>query len=263
MRVSLVQFRPKLFDIKFNVEKAIKMVKNTEEDLIVFPELAFTGYAYRDMTEIDETSEIAGDENAYSINTFKNFAVKNNKNVVFGFNEKYKGKYYNSSIFIKSDGSYSIYRKIHLFNREKLFFTPGKSDFFVEDFMGFKIGMAICFDWIFPEAFRTLNVLGADLIVHPSNLVLPYCQEANKTRSLENRIFIATSNRWGVEKNKDIEYEFTGMSQITDPKGNIIERFEKEGDIVKTFELNLEESRNKNINNFNNIIEDRRKEFYK
>jgi predicted amidohydrolase len=262
MRVSLVQFRPKLFDIKFNVQKAINMVKNTEEDLIIFPELAFTGYAYRDIKEIEETSETAGNENAYSINTFKTFANKYSKNIIFGFNEKHEGKYYNSSIFIKSDGSYSIYRKIHLFNREKLFFTPGNSGFFVEDFKGYKIGMAICFDWIFPESFRTLSILGADLIAHPSNLVMPYCQEANKIRSLENKIFIATSNRWGVEKNKDIKYQFTGMSQITDPKGNIIERYEEERDIVKTFELKLEDSRNKNINDFNNIMEDRKKEFY-
>ncbi|TGG89270.1 nitrilase-related carbon-nitrogen hydrolase [Geotoga petraea] len=263
MRVSLVQFRPELFQIKSNVEKALKMVNDTEEDLIVLPEMAFTGYAYTDKEEVEKTSETAGEDSAYSINTVRDFAVKKNKNIVFGFNEKYNNEYYNSSIFIKSDGSYSIYRKIHLFNREKLFFTPGENGFFVEDFKGYKVGMAICFDWIFPESFRTLNVLGAELIVHPSNLVLPYCQEANKIRSLENRLFIATSNRWGVEKNKNIEYEFTGMSQITDPKGNIIERYEKKGDIVKTFNLNLLESRDKNINKFNNILKDRRKEFYR
>lgn len=263
MKVSLVQFRPELFQVKSNVEKALKMVNDTEEDLIIFPELAFTGYTFTNMEEVEKTSETIENENAYSINTFRNFAIKKNKNIIFGFNEKNNNEYFNSSIFIKSDGNYSVYRKIHLFNRENLFFTPGKEGFFVEDFKGYKIGMAICFDWIFPESFRTLSILGADLIAHPSNLVMPYCQEANKIRSLENRIFIATSNRWGIEKNKSIENKFTGMSQITDPKGTIIERFEKERDLVKTYDLNLLESRNKNINKYNNIFEDRKKEFYK
>jgi len=263
MRISLVQFRPELFNIKNSVINAISMIEKTEEDLIIFPELAFTGYAYTNMQEVKDTSEDPNDEFAYSISTFRNFAIKNNKNIIYGFNEKSNDNFFNSSIFIKSDGSFSIYRKIHLFNREKLFFTPGDSGFFVEEFKGFNIGMAVCFDWIFPESFRTLSMLGADFIAHPSNLVLPYCQEANKIRSLENRIFIATSNRWGKEKNKDIEYDFTGMSQLTNPSGEIINRFSKNGNIVKTFDIDLNLSRNKYINDFNHVINDRRKEFYR
>lgn len=263
MKLSIVQFKPILFEIKENVERGLKLIENTEDDLIIFPELAFTGYAYKHRKEIINTGENVNDENSYSISNIRNFAIKKNKNIIYGFNEKDGDKYFNSSIFIKSDGSFSVYRKIHLFYREKLFFEPGKNDFFVEDFKDYKIGMAICYDWIYPEAFRTLSILGADLIAHPSNLVLPYCQEANKIRSLENRIFIATANRWGKEKNQDIEYNFTGISQLTNPKGEIIERFEKKGDFVKTFDIDLTKSRNKNINEYNNIFEDRKKEFYK
>ncbi|MGM0640391.1 MAG: nitrilase-related carbon-nitrogen hydrolase [Thermotogota bacterium] len=262
MRLSLVQFKPELFEIKNNVKNAISLIKDTEEDLIIFPELAFTGYAYTNMQEVKDTSEDPKDEFSYSISKFRDFAIKNDKNIIYGFNEKSNDIFFNSSIFIKSDGSFSIYRKIHLFYREKLFFTPGDSGFFVEEFKGFNIGMAICFDWIFPESFRTLSVLGADLIAHPADLVLPHCQEANKTRSLENRVFIATSNRWGEETNKDIKYNFTGMSQLTSPKGEVIDRFSKSGNIVKTFDVDLNLSRNKNINDFNNVMTDRRKEFY-
>jgi len=70
--------------------------------------------------------------------------------------------------------------------------------------------MMICFDWFFPESARTLALKGAQLILHPSNLVMPYCQDAMITRSIENRVFSITSNRIGREGG----YNFTGKSQI-------------------------------------------------
>ena len=59
--------------------------------------------------------------------------------------------------------------------------------------------MMVCFDWFFPESARTLAVLrGAEIIAHPSNLVLPYRQTAMFARCLENRVFAATTNRYGT-----------------------------------------------------------------
>ncbi|GAG82910.1 unnamed protein product, partial [marine sediment metagenome] len=47
---------------------------------------------------------------------------------------------------------------------------------------------------------RSLALLGADIIAHPANLVLPYCQKAMTTRCLENRVYGVTANRIGQEK---------------------------------------------------------------
>ncbi len=67
------------------------------------------------------------------------------------------------------------YRKVHLFNREKLFFEPGNLGFRVFNIGIAKVGVMICFDWFFPESARTLALKGADIIAHPpSNLVMPY-----------------------------------------------------------------------------------------
>ena len=74
----------------------------------------------------------------------------------------------------------------------------------------------ICFDWIFPEMARVLTLKGSQVILHPANLVLPYCQDAMITRSIENRVFTATANRIGTERG----VKFSGLSQITDIKGN-------------------------------------------
>ncbi|MFO0767873.1 MAG: nitrilase-related carbon-nitrogen hydrolase [Nitrospiraceae bacterium] len=89
------------------------------------------------------------------------------------------------------------YRKTHLFFEETLFFDPGDSGFQVWDVGGAKVGVMICFDWFYPESARTLALMGADIIAHPSNLVLPHCPDSMVTRCLENRVFSITANRIG------------------------------------------------------------------
>jgi predicted amidohydrolase len=260
MKIGLVQFRPELFQVKENVEKGIKLIENEDAELFVFPELAFTGYTFNTKNEVEWVSE---DINGFSIKSFRDFAFSKNTNVVFGFVEKKDNKFYNSSILIKPNGEYRIYRKTHLFYEEKLFFEKGDTGFWVEEVNGIKIGLAICFDWFFPESFRTLALKGAQIIAHSADLVMPYCQEANKIRSLENRVFIVTSNRWGEEVNVLNSNNFTGMSQITNPKGEVIIRFPKKGDKVKVVDINPDEALNKNINKYNHIFEDRIEKFYK
>ncbi|KLO24227.1 MULTISPECIES: nitrilase-related carbon-nitrogen hydrolase [unclassified Marinitoga] len=260
MKIGLVQFKPHLFQVKENVERGIDLIKNESADLFVFPELAFTGYTFNTKNEVEWVSE---NMDGFSIKAFKDFAISKKTNVVFGFVENDNEKFYNSSILIKSDGSHRIYRKTHLFYEEKLFFEKGNTGFWVENINGVKIGLAICFDWFFPESFRTLALKGAQIIAHSANLVMPYCQEANKIRSLENRVFIVTSNRWGEEINALNSNKFTGMSQITNPDGKVIVRFPQKGDKVKIVNINPEEANNKNLNKHNNIFYDRIPEFYK
>lgn len=263
INLSIVQFKPKLFKIKENVDSAITFIKNEKTNLFLFPELAFSGYSFSKIEEVQAASEDPKDNDGYAFNSFKNFCIENKVNVVYGFVEKNKGKFYNSSILIKEDGSFKIYRKTHLFYNEKKFFSSGDTGFFIENINGVKVGLAICFDWFFPESFRTLSLLGADIILHSANLVMPYCQNANITRSLENRVYIATANTWGEEVNNEVKNKFTGMSQLTDPFGNIIKRFPPFQNFIKTFTIDEKLSRNKNLNEKNNIFEDRNTEFYK
>ncbi len=124
-KVSVVQFKPELFEIEKNVNKVMKIIEGVDSNFIVFPELAFTGYAFSSKKEVEETYESPLDGIGYAFKTFKEFSKDTGVSVVYGFNEKYEGKYYNSSILIKSDGTYKIYRKTHLFFREKLFLPRG------------------------------------------------------------------------------------------------------------------------------------------
>ena len=89
---------------------------------------------------------------------------------------------------------------------------------------GTTIGLLICFDWIFPEAARTLALAGATLLCHPSNLVLPHCPDAMITRCLENRVFAVTANRVGEERRGVTPLRFIGLSQVVSPRGERLAR---------------------------------------
>jgi predicted amidohydrolase len=165
-------------------------------------------------------------------------------------------------MLVSGGGVEGCYRKIHLFNREKLWFSPGDQTPPVFDIGWCRVGLMICFDWIFPETARTLAIAGADLIAHPSNLVLPYCQNAMVTRCLENRLFAVTANRIGCERRGSDEFCFTGSSQITGPKGGILHRATEEDAEVAVMEIDPKSSREKTLNPHNHLLEDRRIDLY-
>ena len=125
-----------------------------------------------------------------------------------------------------------------------------------------KIGMMICFDWIFPELTRTLALKGAQIIAHPSNLVMPYCQSAMVTRCLENRVFAITANRVGRETRGDDDFTFTGKSQVTCVNGNILSAAPMGKPCVETIGIDIHHADNKSINPYNDLLKDRREDFY-
>jgi len=259
-KVGVLQFAPKFLDLKSNFKKIQKMTRKCNLDLLVLPELASSGYAFTTKDEL-----LLASENAFtgpSAIFFMKLSRELNCSIISGFAQKNNKKIYNSCMLVNPDGKIRIYQKTHLFGREKLWFTKGESGFFVcEAKKGVLIGMMICFDWFFPESSRTLALLGAEIICQPANLVLPWCQKAMITRSLENRTFSITANRVGTEKNGNISYSFTGGSQVVDYQGQQLCKLESEGEKLLECKINLEET-SKSINKYNNIFEDRRKKFY-
>jgi predicted amidohydrolase len=121
-----------------------------------------------------------------------------------------------------------------------------------------KIGMLVCFDWMFPEAWRKLALQGAQLIAHPSNLVLPYCQSVIPSYSLVNRCYIATANRIGCERN----LTFTGQSVLTNPGGEELLKGDTDKSQVLSAEIDLSLADNKYITAKNDAFADRRSEVY-
>jgi predicted amidohydrolase len=259
MKVGYIQSSPVFGDKKKNFEEIEKLTSNLKADLIVLPELFATGYTFISKEEVKALAEDFEGKTAQ-------FLIKISQSteaiVIGGFIEKTRQKIYNSAMIVSKKGVIDSYRKIHLYFKEKMWFSPGDKPLKVYDINGIKVGIMICFDWIFPETARTLALLGADIIAHPANLVLPFCQNAMITRCLENRIFAVTSNRIGEENRGEDHFKFTGKSQITSFNGEILSSAPNDKSYIDVIEIDVQKARDKKLNEYNDLCKDRRKEFY-
>jgi predicted amidohydrolase len=261
INVGFCQFNPVFMAVEKNLERMAGLVAQVDADLIVFPELATSGYTFANFREVQKVAESS--QNGLTAMILKKTAYENKCSLVAGFVERDGDCFYNSSMLVNPDGSCHIYRKIHLFMNEKKFFAPGNLGFKVAPAkFDLKVGMMICYDWIYPESARTLMLKGAQVIAHPANLVLPWCQQAMITRALENRLFTITANRTGSEVNDGIVNNFTGLSQITDTKGARLAQADESEEIIKIVQIDSKDADDKSVTPLNEIISDRRPEFY-
>ncbi len=258
MKVGFLQTNPIFGNKKDNFKNIKDKIGNKKVDLLVLPELFATGYTFKSKKEVKSFSETKKDETAIFL---KQISLKIEGTVIGGFIESEKNKIYNSSLIVYKGNVIDTYKKIHLFNKEKKWFNRGQKKPKVYNINGINIGVMICFDWLFPEISRGMALKGMQVLAHPSNLVLPYCQNAMITRSIENKIFSVTCNRIGSEIRGKNKNKFTGQSQITDPNGNILDKASNE---VKLSIVNIDEKKanNKQINNHNNIFDDRQTYLY-
>jgi len=215
--IAVMQTQPRFADVKGNLEE-ISLNFPRSADLVVLPELCTTGYQFRSR---EEAMDLAEDlDSGHSVNFFRSLAVQYHAAIAAGIAERAGDSLYNAALLVNPEGQVTVYRKINLFYRENEFFSPGTDIPPLVQLENARVGLMICFDWIFPEVARSLALQGAQIIAHPSNLVLPFCQDAMITRSIENRVFTATANRIGTEDRWPADaLNFTGASQITSPAG--------------------------------------------
>lgn len=260
MKVGYVQLKTVFGEKQSNFDKVSDLLKDVEAiDLIVLPELFATGYTFTSIEEVESLSENKDGETSQFL---QEMATRTGAVIVGGFVEKFENKLYNSAMMVSKDRVIDVYRKLHLFNKEKKWFSPGNTKLKVNNVKGAKVGMMICFDWSFPEVTRTLSLLGAEIITHPANLVLPFCQDAMKSRCFCNKLYAITANRIGNEKRGEDTFEFTGRSQITSFNGEVLSSAPSDREFVDFVEIFPEKTQNKNINQYNNVHDDRREEYY-
>jgi predicted amidohydrolase len=261
MKAAFIQFNPVFGEIEKNIGTAAALIERADAEIIVLPELCNTGYLITSKEEAFDLSEpVPGGKTTEALSAI---ARKKNAHIVAGLIERHDEHLFNSAVVVSPSGYLGKYRKIHLFNEEKLWFQPGDLGFHVFDTGMCKIGVMVCFDWFFPESMRTLALKGADVICHSANLVLPFCQDAMITRCLENRVFAVTANRTGEETRGGKTFCYTGKSQITGPDAKILYRAGAETEEIGVAEMDVTVSRDKNLNPYNNIFLDRREQFYR
>lgn len=260
MKIGYYQFVPEFGNVEANRKRIVDAIGRSDADLLVIPELATSGYYFPDTDTARGLSETVPGPSTEAVSKA---AEKNGVTVVMGIPELDGDRLYNSAVMVDRNGVQAVYRKVHLFNEEKLHFSPGSEVFPLIEINGTKIGLLVCFDHMYPEAARSLALAGARIICHPSNLVLPeYGQLTSRVRALENRVFWILANRWGTECVGENSLTFTGVSQVVDPTGKILIRAEAESDEMSAVDIDPRKADNKSINPYNNLFEDRQPELY-
>jgi len=261
MQIGYVQTDPVFGEVEENLRHAQDLMQQATADLWVLPELFATGYQFVSQEEVNGLGEPVLD--GPTTRALIDSARERDCFIVAGLPESAEGNVYNSAVLVGPDGLVACYRKIHLFSKEKLWFTPGDTPFPVADIGYAKIGVMICFDHLFPESARSLALNGAEIIAHPSNLVMPvYAQVTMRARALENGVFTVTANRIGVESRSDETLRFTGESQIVSPAGEILACSPAEEEDVRVIQINPAQARDKSLNAVNDRLADRRPDMY-
>lgn len=218
-KIAAIQMDCQIGDIDDNLRRIkLHMELAAEEDakLIVFPECALSGYCYQSKEHAwPNAMDLKSEAMAELIEHCEELDV----HVVVGFLEREGNDLYNSAVCLGPDGVVGCYRKTHLpFLGVDRFVTPGNRPYEVYDLGGLKIGILICFDGSFPEPCRVLSLLGADLIVLPTNWpegAWGSAAHIPAMRALENHVYFLSCNRVGIEN----MFRFIGQSRIIDWTG--------------------------------------------
>lgn len=260
-RVACLQTHPVFAETERNLADASARLEGVEADLVVLPELFATGYSFRTRDEAFDLAETW--PSGSTAEALCAFSERTGGMVVGGFVERDGDRLFNSAGVAVAGRPILAYRKLHLFGFEPETFTPGDGALPVVEHRGLKVGVMICFDWIFPEAARVLALAGADVIAHPSNLVLQWCQRAMCTRALENGVYAITANRIGTEHREPRpELPFTGHSVIVDPLGKVLAEGPADEPALLVAEVDVEHARDKHVASGNDRIAERRPEWY-
>ena len=256
MKVALVQISPALMNwekTKQNLQPALHRVGLQKPALAVLPELASTGYHIPSRKKLQDIAE-PGDGTGPYLQWIQKQCQTYSMDIVTGFAESSSGNFYNSAALVGPEGVLGVYRKLHLFLNEKGLFTPGSKETSIIERHGARLAMMICYDWAFPEVWRKAALQGADVILHCSNLILPFAQRAVIGHALCNRIAILTANRVGDEGG----LTFTGQSQAVDAFGNLLVQGPTGSPWESVFDLDPMQSRDKSVTAKNDLFADRR-----
>jgi len=230
LKVALCQYQPRVGDLEGNLALGAGWIERAAAagaNLVVLPELAASGYTFQSEAEAASCS-LPALELARS--SWGDICRERGIWVVAGFAEAAATGRYNAAALLSPSGLAGVYRKAHLFNDEKLYFSPGDSGFITFDIPAGRIGILICYDLWFPEAARLLALRGAEMICVPTNWVANFRRQATDERgwtmgdyacvgaATQNQVFVAAADRVGEERG----VQFVGCSCLVGPDGSML-----------------------------------------
>lgn len=262
--VACQQLAPSLGNLRHNAElssNAVAEAAAAGADVIVLPELITSGYVFETRAE----ARAASITPAHELFDAWRRAAGTGRVVIGGFAETGPDdSVFNSLVVLHEDAPAVVYRKAHLWDREKLWFTPGDAMPPVVDTSQGRIAAMICYDMEFPEMTRSVAMRGAQLLAVPTNW--PFFPRPTGERAPEvviamaaarvNRMAIACCDRDGVERG----VEWTRGSTIVSAEGWPLAEFTG-GNLVLA-DVDLAFADDKVISERNDLLGDRRIDLY-
>jgi predicted amidohydrolase len=262
MKIAVAQMACSLGEPEANLQKVREFsreAKETGAELVVFPEMADTGYSMP-VVRANAAAWTGGFVPGLQ-QTARDFSI----GIISGVSERENSRIYNSQVFVDADGNLKAsYRKTHLYAvapvEEQACFTPGDS--FTSFVLGaLRFGFSICYDLRFPEMFRKLVIeQNVDAFTLSSAWPFPrveHFQTLCSARAIENQSYVIASNRVG----KDDDLWFCGSSAIIDPRGVVIAA--ASADREELIHADLSEDLVRSVRNRVQSLAHRREDLYK
>jgi predicted amidohydrolase len=246
-RIAGVQMGCRFADVPSNlasIRERLRQAAAGGARLVVFPECVLTGYGFASREEALAVAEsIPGPTSRLIADDCAALGVW----AALGMLERDGERLFNACALVGPGGEIHPYRKVHLpLLGVDRFVTPGDRPFEVFDLGGLKVGMTICYDGSFPEASRALALLGADVILLPTNWptgarasVLPL----TVARAIENHVYYCAVNRIGEERG----FRYIGCSRVVDFNGALAASSSADAEEILFADLDPEAARQKQI----------------
>ena len=272
VKISLVQFTTAWLDPTTNARRMVEFIDVEAQEhgaeLIVFPELASTGYvkAAPDADFVRRMYDASEPIPGPTTELVSAAAKRNGVHVVTGVSQlhpKIPRMLYNAAVLVGPDGDLiGVHHKVHSCLEEKNVWAGGNTIDVYETALG-NVALNLCYDVRFPELARVQALKGAELIVSlwasfvqpgkvPDDSIIHRCA----TRAMENALFYVGCNRSGVEDQR----VFYGHSAISAPSGTILAASDSMEEQVIRATLLAEDLRSQR--EYLTVFGDRRPELY-
>ncbi len=235
------------------IERHVREAARRGAKLIVLQELIDGCYFCKDI-DLTQRQRARPAEGHPAIARLSKLAKELGVVLPVSFYEQAGAKRFNSLAMIDADGSLlGVYRKSHIPDSpgysEKSYFDNGDSGFRVFETAAGKIGTGVCWDQWFPEAARSMVLMGADILIYPTAIgsepstpgwdSRDHWQRAMQGHAAANLTPVIAANRTGVERGVQNDVIFYGSSFITDFTGAKIAEADRTSDCVITAALDL------------------------
>ncbi len=240
-----------------NAEKLIRAAAARGANIVLIQELFETPYFCKDhqSRHFDLAHPLEGHP---AVEHFRGLARELGVVLPVSVFERADNAFFNSVAVVDADGGVlGIYRKSHIPEgpgyHEKFYFSPGDTGFRVFDSAYGKLGVAICWDQWFPEAARSMALLGAEILLYPTAIGSEpqdasidssgHWQRTMQGHAAANILPLVASNRIGTEQGEKYTMTFYGSSFIASPTGEKVAEADRVSETVLTASFDLDEIR--------------------